>query len=65
MCIQYTVEGAVSIVSSHSFDDSLIKQMQEWGGGVEQLLSYNVRVGETSIPLLPWAIVKDKEEFKC
>jgi len=29
MCIQYTVEGAVSIVSSHSFDDSLIKQMQE------------------------------------
>jgi len=33
MCIQYTVEGTVSIVSPHYYDDSLIKQMQEWGGG--------------------------------
>jgi len=29
MRIQYTVEGAVSIVSPHYYDDALIKQMQE------------------------------------
>jgi len=29
MCIQDTVEGAVSIVSPHYCDDTLIKQMQE------------------------------------
>jgi hypothetical protein len=52
------------IVLEHG-DDSVFEQLQEWGGLVGQILSFDLRVGETKILWLPWAIIEDKEDLKC
>jgi hypothetical protein len=52
------------IVLEHG-DGSLVEQLQERGGLVGQILSFNIRVGETKILLLPWGIIEDKEDLEC